>query len=103
MMPILFRPGERLSCHLTEVRCMFFTHLRHRIVTGVSVAALTAGLGVAAIGGSHGATIGPPPLEWRATAFKPAIRLSQTGTLIFPMNPLPKCALSKSSFGQPRP
>jgi len=38
-----------------------------------------------------------------ATALKPAIRLSQTGVIMFPMNPLPKCALSKTSFGQPRP
>jgi len=82
---------------------MFFTHLRHRIVTGVSVAALTAGVGVVAISDAHAATMGPPRLELAATALKPAIRLSQTGTIIFPMNPLPKCALSKSSFGQPRP
>jgi len=82
---------------------MFFPHLRHRIVTGVSVAALTVGVGVVSIGDADAATIGPPRLELAATALKPAIRLSQTGTIIFPMNPLPKCALSKSSFGQPRP
>jgi murein DD-endopeptidase MepM/ murein hydrolase activator NlpD len=41
-------------------------------------------------------------LEIAATALKPAIRLSQSGVIIFPMNPLPKCALSKTSFGQPR-
>ena len=41
---------------------------------------------------------------WRspATALKPAVRLSQSGVIMFPMNPLPKCALSKTSFGQPR-
>jgi hypothetical protein len=82
---------------------MFFTHSRHRIVTAVSVAALTMGAAVAAIGDAHAATIGPQQIELAATALKPAIRLSQTGVIMFPMNPLPKCALSKTSFGQPRP
>jgi len=82
---------------------MFFTHLRHRIVTAVSVAALTVGVGVVAMGDAHAATTGLPRLEVAATALKPAIRLSQTGIIMFPMNPLPKCALSKTSFGQPRP
>jgi len=82
---------------------MFFTHSRHRIVTAVSVAALTMGAAVAALDDAHAATIGPHQIELAATALKPAIRLSQTGVIMFPMNPLPKCALSKTSFGQPRP
>jgi len=81
---------------------MFFPHLRHRIVTALCVAALTVGVGVVAINDASAATMGPPRLELAATALKPAIRLSQSGVLVFPMNPLPKCALSKSSFGQPR-
>ena len=37
---------------------------------------------------------------WRlaATALKPAVRLEPDGTIIFPMNPLPKCALSKTQL-----
>jgi murein DD-endopeptidase MepM/ murein hydrolase activator NlpD len=42
-------------------------------------------------------------VESAATALKPAVRLSQSGILIFPLNPLPMCYLSKTSFGQPRP
>ena len=82
---------------------MYFTHLCHRLVTAVSVAALTIGAGVAVFGEVHAATVGLPRLELAATALKPAVRLSQSGTIMFPMNPLPKCALSKTSFGQPRP
>jgi len=85
---------------------MLFTFLRHRIVTATSVAALTLSVSAVAVrqaSAVSAAPVGLPRLELAATAFKPAIRLSQTGTIIFPMNPLPKCALSKSSFGQPRP
>jgi murein DD-endopeptidase MepM/ murein hydrolase activator NlpD len=81
---------------------MFCTLNRHRIVMVLAVAALTVGAGTAAFGNAHAATIGPPRLEVAATALKPAVRLSQAGVLVFPMNPLPKCALSKTSFGQPR-
>ncbi|HEY7626915.1 MAG TPA: M23 family metallopeptidase [Ilumatobacteraceae bacterium] len=42
-------------------------------------------------------------VESSAAALKPALRLSQSGILIFPMNPLPMCYVSKTSFGQPRP
>jgi peptidoglycan LD-endopeptidase LytH len=79
------------------------TSFRHRIVTGLAVAALTIGTGIAAVGSAHAASDGPPQLELAATALRPAVRLSQSGVLMFPMNPLPKCALSKTSFGQPRP
>jgi murein DD-endopeptidase MepM/ murein hydrolase activator NlpD len=82
---------------------MFSTLFRHRIVTVLSAAALTIGTGAAALGDAHAATIGPPQLELAATALKPAVRLSQSGVIMFPMNPLPKCSLSKTSFGQPRP
>jgi murein DD-endopeptidase MepM/ murein hydrolase activator NlpD len=82
---------------------LFSTLFRHRIVTVLSAAALTIGTGAAALGDAHAATIGPPQLELAATALKPAVRLSQSGVIMFPMNPLPKCSLSKTSFGQPRP
>jgi murein DD-endopeptidase MepM/ murein hydrolase activator NlpD len=83
---------------------MFSTLFRHRIVTVLTAAALTIGAGAASsLGDAHAATIGLPRLELAATALKPAIRLSQSGVIMFPMNPLPKCALSKTSFGQPRP
>ena len=82
---------------------MFSTLIRHRIVTVLTAAALTIGAGAVMLGDAHAATIGPPRLELAATALKPAVRLSQTGVIMFPMNPLPKCALSKTSFGQPRP
>ena len=81
---------------------MFCTLNRHRIVMVLAAAALTVGAGTAALGSAHAATIGPPRLEVAATALKPAIRLSQAGVMVFPMNPLPKCALSKTSFGESR-
>jgi murein DD-endopeptidase MepM/ murein hydrolase activator NlpD len=82
---------------------MFSTHLDHRIALGLAAAVLTIGVGAVANTGVQAATVPPPRLEVAATALKPAIRLSQAGSIIFPMNPLPKCALSKTSFGQPRP
>ncbi len=81
---------------------MFCTLNRHRTVMVLAAAALTVGAGTVGLGSAHAATIGPPRLEVAATALKPAIRLSQSGVIIFPMNPLPKCALSKTSFGEPR-
>ncbi|MEP7045941.1 MAG: M23 family metallopeptidase [Ilumatobacteraceae bacterium] len=81
---------------------MFSTGFRHRIVTVITAAALTIGGGTAVIGNVHAATTGPAQLEVAATALRQAVRLSQTGVIMFPMNPLPKCALSKTSFGQPR-
>lgn len=69
------------------------------------VAALTISVGAVANGGGGSATaVGPATrVELAATALKPAVRLAQVGVLPFPMSPLPKCALSKTSFGQPRP
>jgi murein DD-endopeptidase MepM/ murein hydrolase activator NlpD len=84
---------------------MFSTNSVHRFALGLASAALTIGgfaVGTGANTNVQAATIGPPRLEVAATALKPAIRLSQAGIVIFPMNPVPKCALSKTSFGQPR-
>ena len=82
---------------------MFCTHFRHRTVTALALAALTIGAATASFGDAHAALLLAPRVEVAATALKPAVRLSQTGVIIFPMNPLPVCALSKTSFGQPRP
>ena len=83
---------------------MFSTGTHRRRVAGV-LAALTVGIAafpyeqtpVAA------ALTSMTQIEIAATALKPAVRLSQSGVIMFPMNPLPKCAMSKTSFGQPRP
>jgi murein DD-endopeptidase MepM/ murein hydrolase activator NlpD len=83
---------------------MVCTNRCHRIVTVLTAAALTIGIGTIALDDAHAAVVtGPTRLEVAATALKPALRLSQTGVIMFPINPLPKCALSKTSFGQPRP
>ena len=83
---------------------MFPTRTHRRRALPI-VAALTVGVGL--MGYSQGGTataVGPTMrVEVAATALKPAVRLSQIGVIPFPMNPLPKCALSKTSFGQPRP
>jgi peptidoglycan LD-endopeptidase LytH len=64
--------------------------------------ALTVGLMAVATSAARAADPMIGRVELAATALKPAVRLSQSGTLIFPMNPLPKCSMSKTSFGQPR-
>lgn len=81
---------------------MFSNHLDRRFALGLGAVLLTIGMGVVATNDAHAAIIGPARLEVAATALKPAIRLSQSGVIMFPVNPLPKCALSKTSFGQPR-
>ncbi len=87
---------------------MFSFGTHRRSVVGLA-AALTVSISGMAYNQAHAATTPPPPaalmarLEIPATALKPAVRLSQSGEIMFPMNPMPKCALSKSSFGQPRP
>ena len=81
---------------------MFSLHLHHRVALGIAAAVLTVGVSAVADNGVHAATVVLPRLEIPATALKPAVRLSQAGEIMFPMNPLPKCALSKTSFGQPR-
>ena len=81
---------------------MFSTHVDHRFALGLAAALLTIGMGAVTNNHVDAATLGPPQLEVAATALKPAVRLSQSGVIMFPMSPLPKCALSKTSFGQPR-
>jgi murein DD-endopeptidase MepM/ murein hydrolase activator NlpD len=81
---------------------MFSTHFNHRFVLGLAAVVLTLGVGTVANGNAHAAPTGPFQLEVAATALRPAVRLSQSGVIMFPMNPLPSCALSKTSFGQPR-
>ncbi|HSB85109.1 MAG TPA: M23 family metallopeptidase [Ilumatobacteraceae bacterium] len=70
-------------------------------VIGLAVA-LTIGITGLATGGAHAADPQVTRLEIAATALRPAIRLAQSGSIIFPMNPLPRCEVAKSSFGQPR-
>ena len=83
---------------------MFSTGIQRRGVLGI-VAALTIGICGVAYERVQAATTPTlmARLEIPATALKPAVRLSQSGVIMFPMNPMPKCALSKTSFGQPRP
>ena len=81
---------------------MVTTHLRRRIALVLAAALLTLGASAMVNHTAQAATIGPPQIEIAATALKPAVRLSQSGVIMFPMDPLPKCALSKTSFGQPR-
>jgi murein DD-endopeptidase MepM/ murein hydrolase activator NlpD len=71
-------------------------------VIGVAFA-LTLGLVTLATGAANAADPQIGRVELAATALKPAVRLAQSGTIMFPMNPLPRCELSKTSFGQPRP
>jgi murein DD-endopeptidase MepM/ murein hydrolase activator NlpD len=82
---------------------MFSTGIQRRSVLGI-VAALTIGIcGVAYEQVQAATPTLMARLETPATALKPAVRLSQSGVIMFPMNPMPKCAMSKTSFGQPRP
>ena len=81
----------------------------HRRSVAAFVAVLTIGVGVTAYDQAHAATpTNVERLEVAATALKPAVRMSQlpqlppAGSIMFPMNPLPTCSLSKTSFGQPR-
>lgn len=88
---------------------MFSIATQRRTVLGI-VALLTANIGLVAVGAltadeGHAAGTLPPmsQVEVAANALRPAVRLSQSGQLMLPMSPLPKCAMSKTSFGQPRP
>ena len=90
---------------------MFSLGFRRRSVAAL-VAVLTIGIGFA-YDQVHAAPPDVARLEVAATALKPAVRLSllppppppavQSGPIMFPMNPSPKCSLDKSSFGQDRP
>jgi murein DD-endopeptidase MepM/ murein hydrolase activator NlpD len=88
---------------------MFSLGFHRRAVLGL-VAVLTMGVGVA-YDQVHAAPPSVERLEVAATALKPAVRvaflpqlpqLPPSGSIMFPMDPLPKCSLSKTSFGQPR-
>ena len=82
---------------------MVSTGLSRRSI-GCLVAVLTVSIGGFAFDQARAAApTNVARLEVAATALKPAIRLSQSGVIMFPMNPLPKCSISKTSFGQPRP
>ena len=81
---------------------MVTTHLRRCTALVLAAALLTVGASAMVNHPAQAATIGPPQIEFAATALKPAVRLNQSGVVMFPMDPLPKCALSKTSFGQPR-
>ena len=96
--------GERLSRHLTEVRYMFSTHLRHRIVTGPDRGSADDRCRQS----SQSATptrpsIGPARLEVAATALKPAIRLEPDRRDHVPDEPAAEVRAQQDSFGQPRP
>ncbi len=82
---------------------MFSTGIHRRGVLGI-VAALTISICGLAYGQVQAATTPTlmARLEIPATALKPAVRLSQSGVIMFPINPSPRCGLSKTSFGQPR-
>ena len=85
---------------------MFCTGFHRRTVVGIA-AALTVAISAMAYDQVHAAPTAIARLELAATALKPAKRLAfpdtvQTGPIMFPMNPKPVCALSKTSFGQPR-
>lgn len=67
------------------------------------MAALTLGIGSAIGAHAHAAgTTVVAQFELPATALKPAVRLQQSGVIIFPMQPTPRCEMLRHSFGQPR-
>ncbi len=82
---------------------MFSTHLDRRFALALAAAVLTIGVGVVANSNVQAATTGPQRLEIPAVALKPAVRLSQSGVVMFPLDPKPRCGMSKTSFGQDRP
>ena len=79
---------------------MFSFGFHRRSVAGL-LAVLTMGIGVC-YDHAHADPVNVERLEVAATALKPAVRLAQSGMIMFPMNPSPKCSISKTSFGQPR-
>jgi murein DD-endopeptidase MepM/ murein hydrolase activator NlpD len=82
---------------------MFSTRSARRTIINIGVAVLTLCIGLATYDQAHAATAPMARLEIAATALKPAVRLSQSGSIMFPIDPLPTCGMSKTSFGQPRP
>ena len=82
---------------------MFSTHFDRRFALALAAAVLTITVGAVANTDVQAATTGPQRLEVPAVALKPAVRLSQSGVIMFPLNPSPRCGMSKTSFGQDRP
>ena len=85
---------------------MFLTGFHRRSIVAIA-AALTMTISATAYDQVRAAPTSIARLEIAATALKPAKRLAfpdtvQTGPIMFPMDPKPVCALSKTSFGQPR-
>ncbi|HEY7626807.1 MAG TPA: M23 family metallopeptidase [Ilumatobacteraceae bacterium] len=74
---------------------------QRRSVIG-AVLALTIGITASATSGARAADPLVARLEVAATALRPALRLAQSGSINFPINPLPRCEMNTSSFGQPR-
>ncbi len=83
---------------------MFATGSQRRriMASAIAAAVLTVSVGASAHGRAQAAPTPLIRLEVAANALRPAVRLSQAGVIMFPMNPLPRCSMSKSSFGQPR-
>jgi murein DD-endopeptidase MepM/ murein hydrolase activator NlpD len=81
---------------------LFFTGSERRSLLASGVAALTLCLGLATYNHAQAASTMTARLEVSATALKPAVRLSQSGVIMFPINPAPRCGMSKTSFGQAR-
>ena len=85
---------------------MLLTGFHRRSIVAIA-AALTVAISATAYDQVRAAPTDVARLELAATALKPAKRLAfpdtvQTGPIMFPMDPKPVCALSKTSFGQPR-
>ena len=81
---------------------MFSTRSARRTIINMGVVALTLCFGLVTYDEANAATAPMARLEIAATALKPAVRLSQSGVIMFPIDPLPRCGMSKTSFGQPR-
>ncbi len=74
-----------------------------RKALAVAMAALTLGIGCTVAASAHAAgTTVVAQFELPATALRPAVRLQQSGVIIFPMQPTPRCEMLRTSFGQPR-
>jgi murein DD-endopeptidase MepM/ murein hydrolase activator NlpD len=68
--------------------------------------AIALAIGAAGLVHEHASAATTPTLigrvEVAATALKPAVRLVQSGMLMFPIDPTPRCEMARNSFGQPR-
>lgn len=77
------------------------TGSHRRSVIAIALA-LTVGVTGLVSSGADAAATQVVRLELAATALKPAVRLAQSGVIMFPLNPMPRCEVAKASFGQPR-